>query len=460
MISSRERGLTQLLIAFQVFAATLLFWAIFAVYFPLTGEPYPSIQTYAKYSIIVIVTMTFEAISRPASLRFRPGRVRRIAGAVSRRQLIWCVAAILFLTVFSRDYALSRGFLAIFIGFCFVLLFCLNLSGVLLAGKLASKYLKKWRLRTAVIGPKSWCESIVPELNFSTGMLDLQDTIFSDEEGLVDESDFLKRVPVASLDLLVLPSRSIAPEIVIRLIREGDRYGYRCWMPVEYNRKYGRRFSMQKVGRLDVLTPPLEPLENTSNQLIKRVFDFLFSLMVCVTILPVAVGFVWILHRLFSPGPLFFKQERVGRNGEPFQVYKFRSLNVENGDAAQQVSKDDDRIFRGGRFIRKSSLDEIPQFINVLRGEMSVVGPRPHMGEHDDEFAGFYESYGQRRYVKPGVTGLAQAKGFRGEVNRSFDLRHRARLDRFYVLHWHFAFDMKIILLTFRSVVRPPKTAY
>lgn len=147
-------------------------------------------------------------------------------------------------------------------------------------------------------------------------------------------------------------------------------------------------------------------------------------------------------------------------NGQPFKVFKFRTLNVENGNEAKQVTKTDDRIFKGGRFLRRSSLDELPQFFNVLLGDMSVVGPRPHMESHDLEFREFFERYGVRRYVKPGVTGLAQVKGYRGEVRHSRDLRNRARLDSFYVTHWDMLMDLKIVASTAASVVNPPRTAY
>jgi lipopolysaccharide/colanic/teichoic acid biosynthesis glycosyltransferase len=193
---------------------------------------------------------------------------------------------------------------------------------------------------------------------------------------------------------------------------------------------------------------------------VKRIFDMVFSAVVVATILPSLCVVVWLLHRRQSPGPLFFKQERVGKNGVPFQVYKFRTLHVHNDDEAKQVTKDDSRVFKGGQLLRKLSIDEMPQFLNVLLGDMSVVGPRPHMEQHDCEFREIFERYGVRRYVKPGVTGLAQVKGFRGEINRPQDLRHRARLDNFYVTHWCLYMDLKIIAATGWTVIKPPKTAY
>ena len=458
MISAREQGLAQLLIFSQILAVFLLYWALYWAFFAIWEDAYPPIQNYSKYSIVVSITMVFEAISRPSALKIRPGRVRQIGGSVSRRQLLWTSAAIMSLAVFSHDYVISRAFLMIFICSTFTLLFYFNRFGVPISNRIGARFLGDWRLRTALLGPKEWCDSIKSELNFNSGMLDLRATIHTD--GYVHPETYLKEIPKNALDLLILPPRSIPSDIVIRLIREGDRKGFRCWLPVEYTRQYRRRFSIQKVGNLDILTPPIEPLENTSNRVIKRAFDLAFSLMICATLLPVTSLFVWVLHRLFSPGPLFFRQDRIGKNGQVFQIYKFRSLHVENSDESKQVSKQDNRVFTGGRLLRKTSIDEIPQFINVLRSEMSVVGPRPHMAAHDNQFSDLYEGYGRRRYVKPGITGLAQVKGFRGQVNSHFDLRHRARLDRFYVMHWALGLDTKILLMTFLSVIRPPKSAY
>ncbi|MFT6863302.1 MAG: lipopolysaccharide/colanic/teichoic acid biosynthesis glycosyltransferase [Akkermansiaceae bacterium] len=458
MISSRERGIIQILTTAQVLFVTLGYWLWFGIHFGLRYDGFPSFQTYANYSIVIVIAMIFEAFARPQSMRPRPGRVRRNAKSLSLRQTLWIFGAILVLQVFSRDLNLSRIFLVGFLILAILLLYLQNRFAIVWSAKLGSRFLRDWKVRTLVLGPKEWCDSIIPELNFSTGMMDLKRVVLTDGYG--PEFDYLKEVASHPIDILIMPPRSIDQEIVIDLMRQGDRLGYSCWLPVEYTRNYGRHFSMQRVGRLDILTPPAAPLENTLNRLIKRAFDLIFASLVVVTILPVTALFVWVLHRLYSPGPLLFKQERVGRNGRTFQIYKFRSLDVENGDELKQVSSHDNRIFKGGGFIRKTSIDEFPQFLNVFNGDMSVVGPRPHLAKHDEEFALIYEKYGHRRNVKPGVTGLAQVKGYRGEIHSRLDVRHRACLDRFYIFHWDIAFDFRIVVMTFRSVIRPPKSAY
>ena len=212
----------------------------------------------------------------------------------------------------------------------------------------------------------------MPEIKTINSMLD----VVRVEETDGDErrtGDYLSMLRASPIDLLVMPPRHLPEETVISLLRQGDNLGFRCWLPLEITRTFGRRFDLQRVGMLDVLSPPVEPLENTSNQFLKRGFDVAFSFLILVTIFPVLCLLVGLIHRCYSPGPLFFKQSRVGMNGIPFKVYKFRSLHPDNATESTQVCKGDSRVFKGGNFLRKSSIDEIPQFLNVLLGEMSVV---------------------------------------------------------------------------------------
>ncbi len=458
MISAREKGLFQLLVGLQIAIILVLYAACIFGILGLIYHDEISVHAYSKYAIVVMVAMVLEATFRPGALRLTPGRVRRLAAAVSRRQWVWMLASLTVLLVFSKDQRISRGFLAAFSVFSLIVLYLTNRYLIRLMGSLGLKHLRQWRLRTVVLGPKVWCDSVVPEIKDLKSMLELKRVEWTDEAD--ETTDYSQLVEQEPIDLLVMPARHLPTSTVISLLRQGDRLGFRCWLPLELTRTYGRRFDLQRAGYLDVLTPPVEPLENTSNQFIKRMFDLVFSAMVVVTVLPPLCLAVLLIHRRYSRGPLFFKQDRVGKNGMTFKVLKFRSLHVENKEEARQVTQGDSRIFPGGRFLRKSSLDEIPQFLNVLFGDMSVVGPRPHMEEHDLEFRQIFERYGVRRYVKPGVTGLAQVKGYRGEVRRSKDLRHRARLDNFYVTHWDLALDCKIVFMTALTVVRPPKTAY
>jgi len=173
---------------------------------------------------------------------------------------------------------------------------------------------------------------------------------------------------------------------------------------------------------------------------------------VVMFVLPFLAAGVWLVHRRYSPGPLFFKQNRSGADGKGFQIYKFRTMTVNHGKEAVQARANDVRVFKGGALMRKLSIDEMPQFLNVLKGDMSVVGPRPHMTEHDALFALECSEYALRHNVKPGVTGLAQVRGHRGPVDDAQEIKDRVTSDIEYCQNWSFGLDLQIIARTFLHV--------
>jgi putative colanic acid biosynthesis UDP-glucose lipid carrier transferase len=181
----------------------------------------------------------------------------------------------------------------------------------------------------------------------------------------------------------------------------------------------------------------------------KLVFDRVFAACVLLCLSPVLIV-IAILVKLSSPGPVFFRQKRKGIDGNEFEIYKFRSMkmHVETAGHVTQASKGDKRVTRVGAFLRRTSLDELPQFINVLKGEMSVVGPRPHALEHDNIYKDLVKGYMYRYRIKPGITGWAQVNGFRGETDRIEKMMGRVKLDIYYMQHWTFGLDMKIVAMT------------
>ncbi|MEM1223260.1 MAG: exopolysaccharide biosynthesis polyprenyl glycosylphosphotransferase [Verrucomicrobiota bacterium] len=206
-----------------------------------------------------------------------------------------------------------------------------------------------------------------------------------------------------------------------------------------------------------------EPLENPINRYTKRALDIAVSLPVVVFVLPLMCLLVKFMHKKQSPGPMFFKQKRSGQRGRDFMIYKFRSMHHFGDDRSresEQAKKEDSRVFAFGQFMRKTSLDEFPQFLNVLRGTMSVVGPRPHLIQHDDVFSEQVNIYRTRNFVKPGITGLAQCKGYRGEITEVALIEERVRYDLEYIKGWSFWLDLWILFKTGIQVIKPPKTAY
>lgn len=206
-----------------------------------------------------------------------------------------------------------------------------------------------------------------------------------------------------------------------------------------------------------------EPLEEPLNRAIKRTFDVLVALPIVLFVLPPLMLAVWLVQRWQSPGPLFHVRARSGEGRAEFPMLKFRSMHVAPPDAkteGRQASADDARIYPFARFLRRHSLDEFPQFWNVLTGEMSIVGPRPVMPVLDEEFERQVRSYRSKHWVKPGITGLAQSEGFRGEIRTPDQLHERIRLDLYYITHWSVWLDLQITLKTFWQVFFPPKSAY
>ncbi len=205
---------------------------------------------------------------------------------------------------------------------------------------------------------------------------------------------------------------------------------------------------------------PTLALDEAQNQFVKRIFDLGFALILFSIVLWWFIPLVAIIIKLDSRGPVFFRQMRNGRSNKPFPCLKFRTMGVEKSADFKQAVRDDPRITRIGKLLRKSSIDEIPQFINVLRGEMSVIGPRPHPIKLNEQFLPLISNLMSRHYVKPGVTGLAQCMGYRGETKDLADMENRVRLDRYYIENWSFWLDMKIIALTLVSLVRGSEKAY
>ena len=215
----------------------------------------------------------------------------------------------------------------------------------------------------------------------------------------------------------------------------------------------------EKFGDTVIFTNHHEPLQFLGNRVMKRLFDIAFSALVLLALLPL-FPIMALIIKMQSKGPVFFKQMRTGLNGDSFMCYKFRSMHV-NADADRvQATKHDPRKFPFGEFMRKTNLDELPQFFNVLKGDMSVVGPRPHVIFHTEKYSALIDKYMVRHFSKPGITGYAQVTGFRGETEELWQMEGRIRKDIWYIENWSMWLDIKIIFMTALSIVRPDKAAY
>ena len=223
---------------------------------------------------------------------------------------------------------------------------------------------------------------------------------------------------------------------------------------------FASHLKLDYVGHQPILVYREVVLDDVVNAALKRTFDVLFSLLVVVFVLSWLIPLLGLLIKRESRGPVLFKQKRSGLHNVDFDCFKFRSMAVNTDSNDVQATKGDMRVTKIGAFIRKTSIDELPQFLNVLIGDMSVVGPRPHMVKHTTEFSSEVDRYMLRHSVKPGITGLAQTRGYRGETKTFHDIKGRVALDRFYIEHWNFFLDITIIFRTFINGAKGDSQAY
>lgn len=224
---------------------------------------------------------------------------------------------------------------------------------------------------------------------------------------------------------------------------------------------YGRNFVTTFIEYIPLLVLRKNPFDELSNKLIKRLFDIVFSIMVIIFVLSWLFPIIAILILIDSKGPVLFTQERTGLLNESFYCLKFRTMKVNYTANTNQATKNDARVTKIGAFLRRTSLDELPQFLNVLIGDMSVVGPRPHMIKHTEEYSQLVDKYMLRHLVKPGITGLSQIMGYRGETQHDLYLmKMRVRMDRFYIENWSFYLDLKLVYSTMTSIFKKNEKVY
>ena len=223
---------------------------------------------------------------------------------------------------------------------------------------------------------------------------------------------------------------------------------------------FSKKLKFEYYDYLPILSLRDIPLHNPINALLKRTFDIVFSLIVVFGLLIWLAPILALIITLESKGTVFFVQKRTGFDNKEFTCFKFRSMTLNPSSDFKQAGKNDMRVTKIGKFLRKTSIDELPQFYNVLFGNMSVVGPRPHMVKHTDEFASRVDKYMLRHFVKPGITGLAQVRGYRGEIEKDSDIQNRIKFDIFYIENWSFFLDIKIIIQTVLNGISGEDKAY
>ncbi len=472
MINTRARGLAHL----HAGATTLFVGAFFWAYANIIDHvPFVRLSREVNllpYFLCMVAGMALSAhdLSRFAArfhlLKF--GDAARLAG----RQVA-LMALLTFSMMFATlDRSISRLFLGSFLVWCWLGLAFLN---AWLPGALARLVFRRGhQLPTVFIGRVAsfgrlteWIADKAPLGIHPVGLLS-DDAMPADTAALpapwlgriADLPKILAERTVGQVILLELPATDAEARSIIGICHElgcrllihnnlAERYTHPLVPMIEEGRHY---YTLQE-----------EPLEDPLNRLFKRGYDLAVALPVVLFLLPPLCFVVWVMQRGQAPGPLFHVRERRGLQGGVFRMLKFRSMRIGPADAAaesRQAGAGDERVFPFGRFLRRRSLDEFPQFWNVLCGDMSVVGPRPYMPLLDEEFRQHSRGYRTRDLVKPGITGLAQSLGYRGEILEEEMLRRRVYWDVFYITHWSGWLDLQITARTLWQIFRPPPTAY
>lgn len=245
------------------------------------------------------------------------------------------------------------------------------------------------------------------------------------------------------------------------ILHFAENHLIRFYIIPDFKRFIKKSVSLSTLGeKIPVVSLREEPLRRTTNKLLKRCFDIVSSLGFLLTVFPIIFIIIAPIIKLTSKGPIFFKQKRTGENGEEFSCLKFRTMNVNKDADCVQATQNDSRVTPIGAFLRKTNLDETPQFLNVLYGNMSIVGPRPHMLQHTEVYSRLIDKYMVRHYIKPGITGWAQVTGYRGETKDLSEMEGRVKQDVWYIENWTFWLDIKIIFLTAYNMIKGEEKAY
>lgn len=278
----------------------------------------------------------------------------------------------------------------------------------------------------------------------------------SDLDRIIDKYDF---------DDIVVTLPATKEAQIGNVISTGEKQGKRIRIIPNYQCFADNKLQVDSIGSLSIITLRSLPLDILDNKVYKRIFDIVFSFFIITFLLSWLIPVVGMIIKLTSKGPVFFKQVRWGLNNKTIVCYKFRTMvanckNVDDRGNYLQASKNDIRITKVGNFLRKTNLDELPQFLNVLLGSMSVVGPRPHPVPLNLESKNHVENYMMRHWIKPGITGWAQVHGYRGETKVPFLMKKRVEHDIWYIENWSFWIDLQIILQTVVNMVKGDQNAY
>ncbi len=381
------------------------------------------------------------------------------------RSIVMHMVCWAFFLLFSKDNEISRAFISLF----YTSFFTFLLGSRFLLTVLENMLSKHFSIRkpVAVMGMNTTGIRLAAyfeknqHYNFE-GFLDHDSQLFVDNNGnlLPAACEQIKKAADSGIKEVYVSLTAEKLSDAGSLIQEAERQCVRLKFVPDFSQSLASPFSINYMGDFPVISLRKEPLEEMHNRFRKRIADILFSTAVILFVMSWLYPIIAILIKIQSPGPVLFKQLRSGRNNEMFWCYKFRSMKMNRDSDSKQATKNDNRVTSIGRFLRKSSLDEFPQFFNVLLGNMSIVGPRPHMLKHTEQYRAIIDKYMVRHYLKPGITGWAQVNGFRGETINLDLMEKRVEHDIWYLENWSAMLDVKIVFLTIINMIKGEESAY
>jgi len=466
MVTQRTEGLYRLFLFCQIVIVAALFW--FGVWIMVTFYSPSAELTWRRYSIycgLLVLGMLLESFTRSGSSNYFLQNELLRQHRLSLRQTFASVGMLVLYLVATKDAFISRIFFFNFVPWLYVALlfshfylpsllargiFNREEKTLLIGSPRKATQLRGWLRRKADVGLRA------------VGLI-CDDKIDQTEEGmpvLGTPGDLEKIIRERGITQVILLEFPLFAEVNWEIIRVCDQLGVRLLIVSDLEEKLRHSVTHFEDDGFRFIGLREEPLENPLNRFFKRAIDLAIALPVMLFVFPILTVIVWIVQRLQSPGPLFHVQTRAGMQNRLFTIYKFRTMRPDHTDIVRQARDNDERIYPIGKWLRKLSVDEVPQFWNVLLGDMSIVGPRPHLIEHNNQFAQLMANYHVRAFVKPGITGLAQVRGFRGEARNNSDIENRVACDIEYLENWNLSLECGIILRTFAQLLVPPRTAY
>jgi exopolysaccharide biosynthesis polyprenyl glycosylphosphotransferase len=467
MVTQRTQGLYRVFLLCQIVIVALLFW--FGVWVMVTFYSDGGAEwTWNRYSIycgLLVLGMTLESLSRDGSKNYFLQNELLRQHRLSLRQTFASIGTLVFYLIATKDAFISRIFFFNFVPWLYVALlfshhylpsflarriFTAEEKTILVGSTAKAAQLRGWLRRKADIGLRT------------IGLI-CDEQIDKTEDGIpvLGNSDDLEKIIVErGVTQVIMLEFPLFSDINRQIISVCDQLGVRLLIVSDLEEKLRHPVTHFEDDGFRFIGLREEPLENPLNRFSKRAIDIAISLPVMIFVFPVLTVIVWIAQRIQSPGPLFHVQTRAGMQNRRFKIYKFRTMRPDHAEETRQARAGDERIYPLGKWFRKLSIDEVPQFWNVLLGDMSIVGPRPHLIEHNNQFSQLMANYHVRAFVKPGITGLAQVRGFRGEARNNADIENRVACDIEYLENWNLSLECGIILRTFAHLIVPPRSAY